>query len=86
MQRELSNIRFWKSSLVIGTVWGFWYAPLILQGHNYPQHPILGMLMLTIFMLLLSPLFAYVRLKAKSVIAASVILVRPTPSSAYPSF
>lgn len=73
LQKELGYMGFWKSSVIIGIIWGIWHAPLILHGHNYPQHPLAGMLMMTIFTLLLSPIFSYVRLKAKSVIAAAII-------------
>jgi membrane protease YdiL (CAAX protease family) len=73
LQREFGYMGFWKSSAVIGVIWGIWHAPLILLGHNYPEHPIAGVFMMTIFTLLLSPIFGYVRLKAKSVIAAAVI-------------
>jgi membrane protease YdiL (CAAX protease family) len=70
--RELEGVGFWKSSLVIGAIWGFWHAPLIVQGHNYPEHPWAGVFMMTVLTVLLAPLFGYVTLRAKSVIAASV--------------
>jgi len=73
LQKYLGFMGFWKSSLLIGVIWGVWHAPLILQGHNYPQHPQLGVVMMTIWTVLLSPIFSYVRLKARSVIAAAVI-------------
>ncbi|MBO8162051.1 MAG: CPBP family intramembrane metalloprotease [Thermosipho sp. (in: Bacteria)] len=73
LQKELSYLGFWKSSAVIGVIWGLWHAPIILQGHNYPEHPLIGVFMMTIFTLLLSPIFSYVRLKAKSVIAAAIM-------------
>jgi membrane protease YdiL (CAAX protease family) len=73
LQREFGFMGFWKSSALIGFVWGIWHAPLILQGHNYPEHPEAGVFMMTIFTILLSPIFSYVRLKAKSVIAAAII-------------
>ncbi|OEF97430.1 CPBP family intramembrane glutamic endopeptidase [Desulfuribacillus alkaliarsenatis] len=73
LQRELADMGFWKSSFVIGIVWGFWHAPLILQGHNYPNYPVIGVFMMVIFTLLWSPIFSYIRLKARSVIAASVL-------------
>ncbi len=73
LQRELGYLGFWKSSILIGLIWGIWHAPIILQGHNYPEHPQAGVLMMIIFTLLLSPIFSYIRLKAKSVIAAAVI-------------
>lgn len=73
LQKELGYLGFWKSSALIGFIWGIWHAPIILQGHNYPEHPLAGVLMMIIFTLLISPIFSYVRLKAKSVIAAAII-------------
>ena len=73
LQKELSYLGFWKSAMVIGFIWGIWHAPIILQGHNYPQHPEIGVFMMVIFTLLLSPIFCYVRLKAKSVLSAAII-------------
>lgn len=70
--KELGYLGFWKSSAIIGLIWGIWHAPLIIQGHNYPQHPIQGVFMMTIFCLLLSPIISFVRLKSKSVIAAAI--------------
>ncbi|MFQ6072628.1 MAG: CPBP family intramembrane glutamic endopeptidase, partial [Methanosarcinales archaeon] len=73
LQKELGYMGFWKSSAIIGIIWGFWHAPLILQGHNYPQHPVEGVFMMTVWTLLLSPIFSYIRIKARSVIAAAII-------------
>lgn len=42
------------------------------MGHNYPDHPITGVFMMTILGTLLAPIFSYVRVKAKSVIAAAI--------------
>ena len=71
LQRELADLGFWKSSWVIGIIWGFWHAPLILQGHNYPQYPWAGVFMMTVMTVLLSPLLGYVTIKANSVMAAA---------------
>ncbi|RMG53545.1 MAG: CPBP family intramembrane metalloprotease [Acidobacteria bacterium] len=73
LQRELRFMGFWRSSLVIGFIWGVWHAPLILKGHNYPQHPEWGALMMIAWTMLLSPLFSWVRLQAHSVIAAAIL-------------
>ncbi len=70
---QWKHMTFWKASLFIGLVWGIWHAPLILMGHNYPEHPQLGVLMMTVWCILLSPVFLYITLKAKSVIAAAVM-------------
>ena len=72
LQKELSCMGFWKSSILIGLIWGIWHAPIILQGHNYPQHPITGVFMMVILCVLLAPIFSYIRLKANSVIAAAI--------------
>ncbi|HBN07458.1 MAG TPA: CPBP family intramembrane metalloprotease domain-containing protein [Cyanobacteria bacterium UBA8530] len=71
--KKLSFLGFWKSSLLIGLVWGIWHAPLVLQGLNYPQHPIPGVFMMIAWTMLLSPLFSYIRLKSRSVIAAAIM-------------
>jgi membrane protease YdiL (CAAX protease family) len=73
LQRELGYMGFWKSSALIGVIWGVWHAPIIIQGFNYPQHPAAGVFMMIVWTILLSPIFSYVRLRAKSVIAAAVI-------------
>jgi len=73
LQKELAFLGFWRSSVLIGFIWGLWHAPLILQGHNYPQHPVVGVLMMTALCMLLAPIFGYVRVKAQSVIAAAII-------------
>ncbi len=73
LQKELGYLGFWKSSALIGLIWGVWHTPIIIQGYNYPQHPVAGVVMMTVWTVLLSPIFGYVRLKAKSVIAAAII-------------
>ncbi len=72
LHKEFEDMWFWKSSLLIGFIWGLWHAPIIFMGHNYPQHPVAGIFMMIIFCLLLGPIISYVRIKAKSVIAAAV--------------
>ncbi len=71
--RQFERMKFWKAALIIGFIWGIWHAPIILMGHNYPQHPVAGAFMMTIWCILLSPLFLYITIKSKSVIAASVM-------------
>lgn len=70
--REFRTLGFWKTSLLIGLIWGPWHAPLtIFAGHNYPSHPFLGVLMMTVFCMLLSPLLALITVKSRSIFPAA---------------
>ena len=71
--RQFQQMSFIKASLIIGTIWGIWHAPLILMGHNYPQHPQIGVLMMVVFCILLTPFHLYISITAKSVIAAAIL-------------
>lgn len=71
--RQFQNDSFLKASLVIGLIWGIWHAPMILMGHNYPQHPQIGVLMMVVLCVLLTPFLLYITIKAKSVIAAAIM-------------
>lgn len=70
---ELGFLGFWKSSFLIGLIWGVWHTPFILQGLNYPQHPIEGVFMMILFCILLSPIFNFIRFKSNSVLAAAIV-------------
>lgn len=71
--KEFKNLHFAKASLVIGFIWGIWHAPMILMGHNYPNNPQAGVLMMTVWCILLSFPFSYIVIKTKSVIAAALM-------------
>ncbi len=73
MIKELSHLTFFKNALIIGSIWGVWHAPIILQGHNYPDHPVAGVFMMIFWCILLAFLFNYIRIKSRSVIAAAVM-------------
>jgi membrane protease YdiL (CAAX protease family) len=73
MLKETRSLGFLKASGFIGLVWGIWHFPIILMGHNYPHHPYLGIIMMTLFTLSISPLFGYVRLKTKSILGACMM-------------
>jgi membrane protease YdiL (CAAX protease family) len=73
MLKETRSLGFLKANGFIGLVWGIWHFPIILMGHNYPHHPYSGIVMMTLFTLSISPLFAYARLKTKSIIGACMM-------------
>jgi len=63
---------FWKNSLITGVIWGVWHAPLIVTGYNFPDHPMLGVFVMTLGITALAPLIAFVRIRTGSVLAAAV--------------
>jgi len=69
---QFRNMSFAKASILIGAIWGIWHAPLILMGHNYPQHPYFGVLMMVILCIIITPIVMYFTIKSKSVIAAAI--------------
>ncbi len=69
---SLKGRNFYVASIIIGLVWGFWHAPVIIQGHNYPEHPQMGIFMMAVFTMLLTPIMVYLTMKSGSVIAAAV--------------
>lgn len=71
--KQFKNMSFVKASILIGFIWGIWHAPMILMGHNYPDHPVAGVFMMTIWCILLTPIFLYITIKSKSVIAAAIL-------------
>ena len=70
---EFREKNFFQASLIIGIIWGLWHAPIILMGHNYSMHPQWGVLFMTLFCILYTFLFIYITLRARSVIAASLM-------------
>ena len=72
LHRLLKGQGFWKECLIIGVIWGIWHAPLILMGHNYPEHPVPGVFMMIAFCLLVTPLMVFIREKSGSVIMAAI--------------
>ena len=52
--------------IISGVIWGIWHAPAILQGLNYPDHPILGMGMMVVFTVLLGGFLSWLYLRTKS--------------------
>lgn len=69
---RLRPLGTWRALTLSGLIWGLWHAPIILQGHNYPDHPQLGVLLMIGFCVLLSIIFGWLRLASGSVFTAAV--------------
>lgn len=71
--REFERFGFWRASFGIGAIWGLWHLPFIVAGFNYPGHPIAGVFMMIAWCAVATPVFVYVCVRAKSVIAPSIL-------------
>ncbi len=56
----------WKAIILSNIIWGVWHAPAILQGHNYPEMPVLGVGMMVIFTVLTGIIFSWLYLNTQS--------------------
>jgi len=63
---KLLPIGQWKAILFSGLIWGFWHAPAIAQGHNFPGHPVWGILVMMLGCVLLGAIFSWLYLKTRS--------------------
>lgn len=72
LYNQTKHLGFWKSNLLIGTVWGLWHAPIILQGHNYPEHPVAGVFMMVPFCISLGFIMSWLRAKTNSILAPAL--------------
>jgi membrane protease YdiL (CAAX protease family) len=53
--------------LLSGAVWGLWHAPVVLQGYNYPGHPLLALPLMVLFATVFGTLLGWLRLASGSV-------------------
>ncbi|MBD3240185.1 MAG: CPBP family intramembrane metalloprotease [Chitinivibrionales bacterium] len=72
LYKDLRPMGFWRANLLIGFIWGVWHAPIILTGYNFPQHPVIGSIVMIGGAMALAILIGYVRERSGSVIAASI--------------
>ncbi len=62
----------WGQIAFTGVVWGLWHAPLIMEGHNYPDHPVAGVFFMCLFTTAMAIPLAWVRVRSGCVWAAGV--------------
>ena len=61
-----------RATVVLALIWGVWHYPLNLRGYNYPDHPILGLVIFPVSAILLSIIFGWLRLRTGSIWSASL--------------
>ena len=64
------------ADVLIGIMWGLWYAPLVLlYGHYYPNHrDLMGVLMIIMTSVLLSMILSKIKLRFNSVLSSAAVL------------
>jgi len=63
---RLLELGKWRAILLSNVIWGLWHAPVILQGHNYPEHPVLGVFLMVGFCVLLGIFLSWLYLETRS--------------------
>lgn len=71
--RQLDAGKFWNVSLFIGALWGLWYAPLVLHGDRFPDHPVIGVPIMIVWCVLASPILVFARLKSQTILIPALM-------------
>ena len=72
LQLRLLADRPLLAAVATGIIWSLWHLPLNLRGYNFPDQPILGMLVFTVSAIMLSIIFGWFRTKTGSIWSASL--------------
>lgn len=70
--KQFAGKKFLSTAIIIGAIWGLWHAPLILMGHDFPDHRVIGVIVMILSCMCLAPIVQYIRIKSGSVIAAAI--------------
>ncbi len=73
LQSELFKLGRVRGVLLLGVIWGAWHWPLILMGYNYPDHPLLGMLLMALYTTGLAVVLGYAVLRSGSVLLSAYL-------------
>lgn len=73
LQKEWASGNTFFGFLMIGVIWGWWHLPGILLGHNYPDYPILGGIVLMPIVTILFSITFGIALNKQRVIWVPVI-------------
>lgn len=73
LQSELFKLGRVRGVVLLGVIWGAWHWPLILMGYNYPGHPVLGVVLMTLYTTGLAVVLGYAVLRTGSVLLAAYL-------------
>ncbi len=63
---RLMELGRWRAILLSSVIWGLWHAPVILQGHNYPETPVLGVFLMVGWCVLLGIILSWLYFETRS--------------------
>ncbi|WP_299244553.1 CPBP family intramembrane glutamic endopeptidase [uncultured Aquimarina sp.] len=67
-KKLLEKNNLFKSLTFLGVLWGFWHFPLIINGFNYPEYPMLGaFLFFPLSVIFVSYFIGWLTINSKSV-------------------
>lgn len=69
---KLMELGALRAIVLHGVVWGLWHAPIIAMGHNYPGYPVAGILLMTVFCVLMGAFLAWLFYASGSVWVVSL--------------
>jgi len=72
LQLRLLSDRPLLAAVSTGLIWGVWHYPLNLRGYNFPEQPVLGLLVFPVSTVFLSIIFGWLQRKTGSVWSASL--------------
>jgi len=72
LQVRLQHLGSLRAMVIVGLIWGLWHAPVIIQGHNYPGHPYLGVPLMCLFCVLLAIILGWLFEQSGSILAPTI--------------
>lgn len=73
MYPQLIKLGLTKGLIIGGIIWGLWHLPLILMGHNYPNHPIIGNIMMILMCIPMGIILYYAYIKSGSIFVPAIM-------------
>ena len=67
LQPRLFGDRPLLGAVATGVIWALWHLPINLRGYNFPDNPLIGMLVFTVSAIMLSIIFGWLRVKTGSI-------------------
>lgn len=73
MYPQLIKLGLTKGLIIGGIIWGLWHLPLILMGHNYPNHPIIGNIMMILMCIPMGIILYYAYIKSGNIFVPAIM-------------